>query len=108
MSGLEPRLQDCQQQFHGLANTSFAQDQLSAVNTELDGSSISLLDLSQRLRKVEQQLSELSRGRQSSAVGGDLTIPTTVPRLRNTADKTKLFGPTHWVHTAEKVVVLKS
>lgn len=32
-----------------------------------------------------------------------LVIPTPVPRLRHAADKTKLFGQTHWVHLADKV-----
>ncbi|QMW36960.1 hypothetical protein G4B11_000196 [Aspergillus flavus] len=26
-----------------------------------------------------------------------------MPRLRNTAEKTKLFGPSHWMYTAEKI-----
>ncbi|KAK7413060.1 hypothetical protein QQX98_008068 [Neonectria punicea] len=30
------------------------------------------------------------------------TIPPVTPRLRNIPEKTKLFGQTHWLHTAEK------
>ncbi|CAM1504782.1 Fc.00g023730.m01.CDS01 [Cosmosporella sp. VM-42] len=32
-------------------------------------------------------------------------IPPVVPRLRNVPEKTKLFGQTHWLHTAEKFPV---
>lgn len=32
-------------------------------------------------------------------------IQATLPRLRVTPDKTKLFGPSHWLHTAEKVCI---
>ncbi|KAF7593082.1 hypothetical protein BBP40_012099 [Aspergillus hancockii] len=104
LSGLEPRAQGIQHLFLGLESTSYTrQAQLNVASTDFNGSNTSLLDLSNRLRKAEQQLSELTRVRQSFVASGNLTIPTTVPRLRNTADKTKLFGSTHWVHTAEQI-----
>lgn len=31
------------------------------------------------------------------------SIPPFTPRLRHVPEKTKLFGQTHWLHTAEKV-----
>lgn len=31
------------------------------------------------------------------------SLPPPVPRLRNVPEKTKIFGQTHWQHTAEKV-----
>ncbi|KAH7156156.1 hypothetical protein EDB81DRAFT_379195 [Dactylonectria macrodidyma] len=33
------------------------------------------------------------------------SIPPVIPRLRNVPEKTKLFGQTHWLHTAEKFPV---
>ncbi|KAK7429221.1 hypothetical protein QQZ08_004231 [Neonectria magnoliae] len=33
------------------------------------------------------------------------SIPPVTPRLRNVPEKTKLFGQTHWLHTAEKFPV---
>lgn len=33
----------------------------------------------------------------------DTCIPATIPRLRDAPDKTKLFGQSHWLNTAEKV-----
>jgi hypothetical protein len=32
-----------------------------------------------------------------------ISIPPFTPRLRHVPEKTKLFGQTHWLHTAEKV-----
>ncbi|CZT21696.1 related to C6 transcription factor [Ramularia collo-cygni] len=34
--------------------------------------------------------------------GHNFTIPVTVPRLRHTQEKVKLFPSSHWLHTAEK------
>lgn len=93
-----------QQQSRGLGSISFTQlEQDDVVNTRTGASGSSLQHLEDRLCKAEQQLSELSRTRQFCAVCGDLTIPGIMPRLRNTAEKTKLFGPSHWMYTAEKV-----
>ncbi|KAE8394223.1 hypothetical protein ETB97_011671 [Aspergillus alliaceus] len=78
-------------------------DSQDAVHPEIEPSGTSLQELANRLRKAEQQLSELSRIRQSSHASGDLTIPVIAPRLRNTTEKTKLFGPSHWMYTAEKI-----
>lgn len=53
-----------------------------------------------RILGAEQQISDPTRG---NTLGNGCAIPATLPRLRITAEKTKLFGPSHWLHTAEKV-----
>ena len=35
-----------------------------------------------------------------------ITIPTPAPRLRQAANKTKMFGESHWVHMADRVGIL--
>lgn len=69
--------------------------------SERQNSNVAVHDLSDRLRDAEQRLSELSPSGQASR--SDNSIPSTLPRLRNTADKVKLFPSSHWLHTAEKV-----
>ncbi|KAK5996750.1 Transcription factor lepE-like protein [Cladobotryum mycophilum] len=65
-------------------------------------------DLSGRLSSIEKQLASLPIQQDKSLTshpntdGPTLSVEPTVSRLRITADKTKLFGPSHWVHTAEK------
>lgn len=34
---------------------------------------------------------------------GSLSIPVPIPRLRQSAEKTRMFGQSHWVHLADKV-----
>lgn len=53
-----------------------------------------------RVLGAEQQLSDASH---SSPSANGWAIPATLPRLRIGPHKTKLFGPSHWLHTAEKV-----
>ncbi|KAH1489173.1 hypothetical protein KXX42_001451, partial [Aspergillus fumigatus] len=62
-----------------------------------------LRHLHDRVRGAEQQLSDASRP--SPSVNG-WTIPATLPRLRIAPNNTKLFGPSHWLHTAEKFQVI--
>jgi hypothetical protein len=59
-----------------------------------------LRHLPDRVREAEQLLSDASRP--SPSVNGWTILPT-LPRLRIAPNKTKLFGPSHWLHTAEKV-----
>ncbi|KPM34000.1 hypothetical protein AK830_g12575 [Neonectria ditissima] len=40
-----------------------------------------------------------------SSSSSSSSIPPLMPRLRNVPEKTKLFGQTHWLHTAEKFPV---
>lgn len=40
-----------------------------------------------------------------SSTSSSTSIPPVTPRLRNVPEKTKLFGQTHWLHTAEKFPV---
>ncbi|KAF7160150.1 hypothetical protein CNMCM5623_005665 [Aspergillus felis] len=62
-----------------------------------------LRHLHDRVLGAEQQLSDASCP--SLSVNG-WAIPATLPRLRIARDMTKLFGPSHWLHTAEKFQVL--
>ncbi|KAF9884682.1 hypothetical protein FE257_001375 [Aspergillus nanangensis] len=62
-----------------------------------------LRHLHDRVLGAEHQLSDTSHP--SPSVNG-WAIPATLPRLRIAPDKTKLFGPSHWLHTAEKFQVL--
>jgi hypothetical protein len=41
----------------------------------------------------------------STSAQSSTSIPPFTPRLRHVPEKTKLFGQTHWLHTAEKVNV---
>lgn len=50
----------------------------------------------------QQEKYKVSTDRSQSSAS-DICIPVTLPRLRNAPDKTKLFGQSHWLHTAEKV-----
>ncbi|GFF57403.1 activator of stress genes 1 [Aspergillus udagawae] len=59
--------------------------------------------LHDRVLGAEQQLPDASHP--SPSVNG-WAIPATLPRPRIPPDKTKLFGPSHWLHTAEKFQVL--
>lgn len=62
-------------------------------------------ELSNRIFKAERELSRLAHALITASTGSEqtLSIPATLPRLRSTTDKTKLFGQSHWLHTAEKV-----
>ncbi|KAJ5517395.1 hypothetical protein N7527_008955 [Penicillium freii] len=62
-----------------------------------------LRHLHDRVLVTEEQCSDFSQP--SNLVNG-WAIPATLPRLRVTPDKTKVFGPSHWLHTAEKFQVL--
>ncbi|KGO37823.1 Transcription factor, fungi [Penicillium expansum] len=62
-----------------------------------------LRHLQDRVLRAEEQLSDAAR---PSLLVNGWAIPATPPRLRVAPDKTKLFGPSHWLHTAEKFQVL--
>ncbi|KAE8148977.1 hypothetical protein BDV25DRAFT_157162 [Aspergillus avenaceus] len=100
----EHLLQDIPQSFHGSENVrSVQEDPLDATTSETDRRDGIIQHLSDRLRKAEQQLSELSRAPQPAPMDTGLIAPATVPRLRSTADKTRMFGPSHWIHTAQQI-----
>lgn len=73
-----------------------------------------LQELEERVRRLEYEAAAHSRSLQrihaddqaagNNAVKNETKIDVIAPRLRITTEKTKLFGPSHWVHTAEKVV----
>ncbi|EPS26295.1 hypothetical protein PDE_01231 [Penicillium oxalicum 114-2] len=62
-----------------------------------------LRHLHDRVLLTEEQWSDFSQP--NNLVNG-WAIPAIQPRLRVTPDKTKVFGPSHWLHTAEKFQVL--
>lgn len=92
-------------------------------------------DLKDRVRKLEEMLARqrqserlastqgrMSPGRPSPAMSMSgfappekppksptlvASAPKPVPRLRNAPDKIRLFGPAHWIYTAEHVCHLK-
>ncbi|KAF7562439.1 hypothetical protein G7046_g1726 [Stylonectria norvegica] len=55
--------------------------------------------------KSEKSLLDFDRQHSPLPSGSSSFIPPVVPRLRNVPEKTKLFGQTHWLHTAEKFPV---
>ena len=73
-------------------------------------------NLRQRVRTLESELSHSSHSpvppvgpnnyTTSDAGASGWAIPATPSRLRVTTEKTKLFGSSHWLHTAEKVFAL--
>ncbi|KAL3428982.1 hypothetical protein BDV09DRAFT_59116 [Aspergillus tetrazonus] len=67
-----------------------------------------LHDLTERTRNIEQQLSATPRQSQRTNDNGDLTVNDIPRRLNVTAGKTKLLGPTHWIHKADKLQVVES
>jgi hypothetical protein len=60
-------------------------------------------DITAGQRAQPQPKDRVSGEPSQSPQASDTCIPATLPRLRNAPDKTKLFGQSHWVHTAEKV-----
>ncbi|THC98848.1 hypothetical protein EYZ11_001695 [Aspergillus tanneri] len=102
---LRDQIQDVQHRLQHLERSTVHEGQRDPTHDRaLDQTNVAVQDLTSRLRKAEEQLSELSRNHQGqpSFAKGNLTIPATIPRLRNTTGKAKLFGPSHWLHTAEK------
>ncbi|KAL1981213.1 hypothetical protein VTN96DRAFT_2965 [Rasamsonia emersonii] len=65
-------------------------------------------DLSNRVLRAEQQLSGSHAVQPGPAqtTTADSSIPSSLPRLRISPDKTKLFGQSHWLHTAEKFQII--
>lgn len=60
-------------------------------------------DTTTGLKVRQQEKDRVSRDRSQSSTASDISIHVTLVRLRNAPDKTKLFGQSHWLHTAEKV-----
>ncbi|KAI9934610.1 hypothetical protein AWENTII_005878 [Aspergillus wentii] len=62
-----------------------------------------LRDLSERVLHIEQEVSASSRVETQDQ---GLSISGMPPRLHTTANKMKLLGPTHWIHTTDKLQVI--
>ncbi|KAF3761061.1 hypothetical protein M406DRAFT_93912 [Cryphonectria parasitica EP155] len=78
--------------------------QVSLGDKPLTSQSELILRLAERIRRLEDQAasSRLVPSGETDATDG-LRVQPTTPRLRCTQDKVRMFGETHWVHTAEKV-----
>lgn len=50
-----------------------------------------------------QPLHRISEASAQFSQAPDACIPAVTPKLRTASDKTKLFGQSHWLHSAEKV-----
>ncbi|KAL6230888.1 hypothetical protein BDW75DRAFT_56113 [Aspergillus navahoensis] len=67
-----------------------------------------LHDLTQKTHSIEQQLTATPRQFQASYDDSDLTVSDIPRRLNVAPGKTKLLGPTHWVHKVDKLQVAES
>ncbi|KAL4738619.1 hypothetical protein BDV11DRAFT_131445 [Aspergillus similis] len=67
-----------------------------------------LHDLTERTRNIEQQLTAAPRQFGKTHENSDLIVNDIPQRLNMTAGKTKLLGPTHWIHKADKLQVVES
>jgi hypothetical protein len=56
---------------------------------------------------VQKQGGSAVSGTSSQLSAPDTCTPAATPRLRNAPHKTKLFGQSHWIHTAEQVRPLR-
>ncbi|GKZ21258.1 hypothetical protein AbraIFM66951_011651 [Aspergillus brasiliensis] len=65
-----------------------------------------LRELCDKVQSLEQRL--LSCTNPSPAPNGDMSIAATPPRLHTGAKKMKLFGPTHYMHTMDKLQLVGS
>ncbi|KAL4750507.1 hypothetical protein BDW72DRAFT_175805 [Aspergillus terricola var. indicus] len=67
-----------------------------------------LYDLTERTRNIEQQFSATPQSFRKTHENGDLSVNDIPRRLNVAVGKTKLLGPTHWIHKADKLQVVKS
>lgn len=69
-------------------------------------------ELLKRLERLEQKpnttAGESQPDRTATSDIPELFVPQIPPRLRAVPEKTKFYGPSHWLHTAEQVKGLKS
>lgn len=59
-------------------------------------------DLQNRVDCLESKV-ETNAAKTAAAPTADLRVAPIQPKLRQTADKNKLFGANHWIHTAKHV-----
>lgn len=62
-----------------------------------------LHDLTEKTRNIEQQLTATPRHFRTTQKGDDLAVSDIPRRINVAAGKTKLLGPTHWLHKVDKV-----
>ncbi|KAL5045462.1 hypothetical protein BDW71DRAFT_198208 [Aspergillus fruticulosus] len=67
-----------------------------------------LHDLTEKTRSIEQQLTATPRHFRTTHEDSDLTVSNIPRRLNVAAGKTKLLGPTHWIHKVDKLQVAES
>lgn len=101
----EPTLKDLHERL------AFLENQLPSLR-QTTGNQQQPLENSQnllgRIKSLEEQICSLDSNIQHKSLhrgSTDLVIPPITPRLRAVPQKTKLYGPTHWLHTAEHVNV---
>lgn len=73
-----------------------ARDQLSRPSRPENNNTLAL-------NREDHVSPNISLSQVSAATSSSTSIPPFTPRLRHVPEKTKLFGQTHWLHTAEKV-----
>jgi Fungal Zn(2)-Cys(6) binuclear cluster domain len=105
LSQHDQTIRDLQQRLQRLEEQLSSRELNHASTVPDPGLAQAVRDLNNRVLRAEQQLSESPHGPQPAppATSRGSSIPATLPRLRIAPDKTKLFGQSHWVHTAEKV-----
>lgn len=90
------RLQSLEDRLSALAKSS----QLPRDDRRLEQA---LHDLAEKTRNIEQQLTATPRHFRTTQKDDDLTVSDIPRRLNVAAGKTKLLGPTHWIHKVDKV-----
>ncbi|KAH8711769.1 Transcription factor lepE [Beauveria bassiana] len=71
-------------------------------NTEAEQLRRQIAHLQNRVIRLESRL-EADVVRPAATLATDLRVTPIQPKLRQTADKNKLFGANHWVHTAKHI-----
>ncbi|GFF98519.1 C6 zinc finger domain protein [Aspergillus udagawae] len=67
-----------------------------------------LHDLTEKTCNIEQQLTAMPRHFRTTRKDDDLTVSDIPRRLNVAAGKTKLLGPTHWIHKVDKLQIVES
>ncbi|KAL4903198.1 hypothetical protein BDW74DRAFT_186509 [Aspergillus multicolor] len=67
-----------------------------------------LRDLTEKTQSIEQRLGATQNPGYTTRDDGDLTVKDIPRRLNVAAGKTKLLGPTHWIHKVDKLQVVES
>ncbi|KAL4975596.1 hypothetical protein BDW66DRAFT_160388 [Aspergillus desertorum] len=95
------RLQSLEDRLTALAKSS----QLPRDDRRLEQA---LHDLTEKTRNIEQQLTATPRHFRTTHDDGDLTVSDIPRRLNMAVGKTKLLGPTHWIHKVDQLQIVES